>query len=102
MSGWLNVSAKQGAELSASLKVALDSDRMKKVEELSKKFGNDWVSGKDVTDAINAMKAGNVGEASIKMAETFYSATQAGKSMSDLTEAATGVLNNNDVQHAKP
>jgi hypothetical protein len=102
MSGWLNVSAKQGAELSASLKVALDSDRMKKVEELSRKFGNDWVSGKDVTDAINAMKAGNVGGASIKMAETFYSATQAGKSMSDLTEAATGVLNNNDVQHAKP
>jgi hypothetical protein len=111
MSGWLNVSAKQGAELSASLKVALDSDRMKKVEELSRKFGNDWVSGKDVTEAINTMKAGNVGGTSIKMAETFYATAQEGKSMNDLAEAATGVLNNNDnanntgnnaVQHAKP
>lgn len=88
MSGWLNVSPKHGAELSASLKEALASSRMKKVEEISAKFGQDWVSGKNVTDSIDAMKAGNVGAATIKMAETFYAAAQQGNNMTDLAEAA--------------
>lgn len=61
---------------------------MKKVEEISAKFGQDWVSGKNVTDSIDAMKAGNVGAATIKMAETFYTAAQQGNNMTDLAEAA--------------
>lgn len=93
MSGWLNVPTKKGAELSESLKKAINSDRMKKVENLSEKFGNAWVSGKDVTDTINAMKAGKVGEAAIKMAETFYAAAQQANNMSDLAETAVEVRN---------
>lgn len=91
MSGWLNVSPKRGAALSSSLKGALNSDRMKKMEEIAGKFGNDWVSGKDITDTINAMKAGKVGAATLKMAETFHSAAQSGNSMNELAEAAIGV-----------
>jgi hypothetical protein len=92
MSEWLSVPSKRGAELSASLKTALNSDRMKKVEAISEKFGNDWVSGKDITGIINTMRADKMGEASIKMAQTFYSAAQEGSNMVNLAGAAAGVL----------